>query len=79
MCQATVFLLDEQIMADVMSVEIVPEGVRLMSMFEPTRTVAAVVREVDLMKHEVILEPLASQASQSEEAPVDPASTAGGG
>lgn len=58
MCQATVYLLNDEIMADVMKVEIIPEGVRLTSMFEPVRVVAAAVREIDLIKHLVILQPI---------------------
>ncbi len=58
MCQSTVYLLDDEIMADVMKIEVVPEGVRLTSLFEPARVLSAAVREIDLMKHVVILEPL---------------------
>jgi len=57
MCQATVYLLEREIMTDVMKVEIVPDGVRLTSLFEPARVVAAAVREIDLLRHVVILEP----------------------
>ncbi len=69
MCQATVYLLDEKIMSDVMSVEAVPGGVELISMFEPKRIVAAKVREIDLMKHEVILEPFEEAQAKSRVAP----------
>lgn len=45
-------------MADVMKVESVPGGVRLTSLFEPSRVVSAVVKEIDMAKHVVILEPV---------------------
>ncbi len=58
MCQATVYLLDDEIMTDVMKVEVVAGGVRLSSMFEASRLVAATIRDIDLMRHVVLLEPL---------------------
>ena len=65
MCQATVYLNDEEIMHDVLKVELVPQGVRLSKLFEPPRVVHAVLREIDLIKHRVMLEPL----PETEEAP----------
>ena len=56
MCQATIYLDGEKIMEDVTLVEILPEGVRLTVFFEPPRIVPAVVRQIDLLKHRVILE-----------------------
>lgn len=58
MCQATVYLDDEEIMRDVMLIEPVPEGILLAALFEPPRIVPAVIRKIDLMKHRVILESL---------------------
>jgi len=57
MCQAVVYLNDEEIMRDVVRVEPVPEGVQLTTLFEPPRIVPAVIREIDLLKHRVMLEP----------------------
>ena len=57
MCQAVVYLNDEEIMCDVIRVEPLPEGVRLTTFFEPPRIVPAVIREIDLLKHRVMLEP----------------------
>jgi hypothetical protein len=37
-------------------VEPVPEGVRLIALFEPVRVVPAAIRQIDLIKHKVILE-----------------------
>ena len=56
MCQATVYLDDEKIMQDVIYVEPSPEGVRLSAFFEEPRLVPAVIRKIDLLKHQVILE-----------------------
>jgi len=63
MCQAVVYLNDQEIMRDVVRVEPVPEGVRLTVFFEPPRVVPAVISEIDLLKHRVVLEPLAGQES----------------
>ena len=56
MCQIAVYLDDEKIMDDVMFVESLSEGVRLIKMFEPPRVVPAVIRQIDLMKNKLILE-----------------------
>ena len=56
MCQATVYLNGNEIMKDVLLVEPVPEGIRLVTFFEPQRIVRAKIRMIDLMKHKVILE-----------------------
>ena len=56
MCQVAVYLDDEKIMDNVMLVESLPEGIRLVKMFEPPRVVRAVIRQIDLMKNKLILE-----------------------
>ena len=57
MCQATVYLNDEELMHDVLRVELLPDRtVRLTTFFEPPRVVPAVIREIDLLKHRVMLE-----------------------
>jgi predicted RNA-binding protein len=56
MCQATVYLDGEKIMEDVMVVEPVAGGVRLVKLFEPVHLVEAAIRRIDLMKHKIILE-----------------------
>lgn len=55
MCQATVYLDDKQIMSDVMMVEPLPEGVKLIALFEPVQIVPASIRQIDLMKHRIFL------------------------
>ena len=67
MCQATVFLNNEEIMHDVLRVECLPEGVRLTTFFETPRVVPATIREIDLLKHRVMLEPLAEQEEENEQ------------
>jgi predicted RNA-binding protein len=59
MCQARVYLDDEEIMENVIHVVATPEGVRLATFFESPREVPAVIREIDLLKHRVVLESLA--------------------
>ena len=39
-----------------MLVEPLPEGIRLVKMFEPPRVVPAAIRQIDLMKNKLILE-----------------------
>lgn len=58
MCQAVVYLNGKEIMRDVLRVESLPAGVRLTTFFEPPRLVPATIREIDLLKHRVLLEPL---------------------
>ena len=65
MCQATVYLNGEEVMRDVLRVELLPDQqVRLFTFFEPPRDLPAVIREIDLIKHRVILE---SPSSRSKE------------
>jgi predicted RNA-binding protein len=61
MCQATAYLGGKEIMRDVLRVELLPEGVQLTTFFEPPRLVPATLREIDLLKHRVFLEPLPEQ------------------
>jgi len=56
MCQIAVYLDDEKIMDSVMFVEPLPEGIRLVKMFEEPRVVPAAIRQIDLMKNKLILE-----------------------
>lgn len=56
MCQATVFLDGEEIMRDVMLVEPLPEGIKLVAFFEPVKIIPAKIIQIDLMKHRIFLE-----------------------
>ena len=55
MCQATVYLDDKEIMKDVTLVEPIPEGIRLVALFEPVQVIPATIRQIDLLKHRVFL------------------------
>jgi predicted RNA-binding protein len=65
MCQATVYLNDEEIMQDVLKIEILPQGVRLIKLFEAPRVLPAAIREIDLIKHRVILQALPEREETS--------------
>ena len=67
MCQATVYLNGEVIMRDVLMVEPIPEGVRLIALFEPVQVVPAAIRQIDLIKHRVIFESLQESDEGREE------------
>lgn len=56
MCQVAVYLDEEKFMDSVMLVEPLPEGVRLVKLFEPPLVVTAVIRQIDLMKNKLYLE-----------------------
>lgn len=56
MCQVAVYLDGEKIMDDVLLVEPIPEGIRLVKLFEPPRVIPAIIRQVDLLKNKVFLE-----------------------
>jgi len=66
MCQATVYLNGEVIMRDVSMVEPLPEGVRLIALFEPVQIVPATIRQIDLMKHRIILESFQQSEARDE-------------
>jgi predicted RNA-binding protein len=56
MCQATVYLDGKEIMQDVIRLEPTADGVQIMTFFESPLEVPAVVCEIDLLKHRVMLE-----------------------
>ncbi len=66
MCQVAVYLDEEKIMDDVMLVEPIPEGVRLVKLFEPPMMVTAVIRQIDLMKNKLYLESIPEQSASAE-------------
>ena len=55
MCQATVYLDDKEVMKDVLFVEPLPEGIRLIALFEPVQIIPAAIRQIDLIKHRIFL------------------------
>lgn len=66
MCQATVYLNGKVIMRDVSMIEPLPEGVRLIALFEPVQIVPATIRQIDLMKHRIILESFQQNEARDE-------------
>jgi predicted RNA-binding protein len=56
MCQIAVYLDEEKIMENVMLVEPTPEGIRLVTMFEPIQIIPATIQQIDLMKNKILLE-----------------------
>ncbi len=65
MCQATAYLDGEEIMQNVIRVEPTADGVRLATFFEPPEIVPATIREIDLIKHRVVLESVAEPKEES--------------
>jgi len=74
MCLTNVYLDGEEIMRDVMVVEPLPAGVRLEKLFEPPKIVPAIIRKIDLLNHQVILESIQEAKNEPGEkaAGVDP-------
>ncbi len=62
MCQATVYLGDEEIAREVTGLQLTEEGVRLTSFFDDPRVVQGRVLHIDFLKHRVQLEPLQEDA-----------------
>jgi predicted RNA-binding protein len=58
MCQATVYLGEQEIARDVTWLEQAEEGVRLATFFEEPTAVAGRIRSIDFLKHRVLLEPI---------------------
>lgn len=58
MCQATVYLGDEEVAREVTGLALVEDGVRLTSFFDEPQVVRGRVLHVDFLKHRVQLAPL---------------------
>jgi predicted RNA-binding protein len=58
MCQATVYLGDEEVAREVTGLELMDDGVRLTTFFEEPKVVPGRVRYIDFLKHRVQLQPL---------------------
>jgi predicted RNA-binding protein len=67
MCQATVYLNNEELMRDVINVQLTPQGIRLVTFFEAPEIVQATLREIDLLKHRVWLETIPERVTREEE------------
>ena len=57
MCQATVYLGEQEIAREVTWLEPVEDGVRLATFFEEPRFVRGRIHHIDFLKHRVLLEP----------------------
>ena len=58
MCQATVYLGDQEVAREVIGLDPVERGVRLATFFEEPRIVPGRIRHIDFLKHRVLLEPI---------------------
>ncbi len=56
MCQATVYLREEKVAQEVIRLQPVGKGVRLETFFEEPWVVRGVIKEIDFLKHRVLLE-----------------------
>ncbi|OIO96271.1 MAG: hypothetical protein AUK03_04210 [Anaerolineae bacterium CG2_30_64_16] len=58
MCQATVYLGDQEIAREVIWLEPTAEGVSFAAFFEDPKVVRGRIQRIDFLKHRVMLEPL---------------------
>jgi predicted RNA-binding protein len=58
MCQATVYLGDQVVAREVTGLERIQDGVRLVAFFEEPVVVPGRIRQIDFLRHRVLLEPL---------------------
>ncbi|MFO7742940.1 MAG: CooT family nickel-binding protein [Anaerolineae bacterium] len=58
MCQATVYLGEEEVAREITGLQLTEEGVRLTSFFEEPKVVSGRLMHIDFLKHRVQLEPL---------------------
>ena len=58
MCQATLYLGEEEVAQEVIRLQPVGKGVRLEAFFEEPWVVKGIIREIDFLKHRVLLEPV---------------------
>ncbi|NLE46484.1 MAG: CooT family nickel-binding protein [Chloroflexi bacterium] len=56
MCQATVFVGDQEVARDVTWLELTKGGVQLATLFDEPRFIAGHIRQIDFLRHRVILE-----------------------
>lgn len=58
MCQATVYLGDDEVALEITGMTLTDEGVRVTSFFHDPQVVRGRVLHIDFLKHRVQLEPL---------------------
>ena len=64
MCQATVYLEEEVVAKEINYLEPVEGAVRVQSFFEEPHVIPGVVKAIDLLKHRVLLEPIAEEGDE---------------
>lgn len=62
MCQATVYLGDEEVAREVTGLQLIEDGIRLTSFFDDPKIIHGRVLHIDFLKHRVQLEPLKEQS-----------------
>lgn len=68
MCQAKVYLGDQEVAHDVIWLEPVPEGVRYAMFFGGLHLVKGRLKRIDFITHRVLLEPLEEDHGRNREA-----------
>jgi predicted RNA-binding protein len=61
MCQATVYLGDQEVAREIIRLETAEDGVRLAALFEEPKLVPGRILHIDFLKHRVLLEPLETE------------------
>ncbi len=56
MCQATVYLGEEKVAQEIIRLQPVKDGVQLESLFEEPWVAQGSIKEIDFLKHRVLLE-----------------------
>ena len=64
MCQATVYLGDQEVARDVTWLEPAEGGVMVATFFEQPQVVPGRIRHIDFLKHRVLLEPLKEEEDE---------------
>ena len=68
MCQAKVYLGNQEIAHDVIWLEPTEDGVRFAAFFEDPKVVRGRIQRIDFLKHRVTLEPLEEDHGRDREA-----------
>ena len=61
MCQATVYLGDQEVAREIIRLETAEDGVRLAALFEEPKLVPGCILHIDFLKHRVLLKPLETE------------------
>jgi predicted RNA-binding protein len=56
MCQATVYMGDQEVAREVIWLEVAEDGVRLATFFEEPKSVPGRIQHIDFLKHRVLLD-----------------------